>query len=48
ERMGVPTGIDLDALVATAREGAEIPGGLSGGRVRAALSAAPTACVPVT
>ena len=47
ERMGVETGIDLDALVAAAREGAEIPGGLSGGRVRAALSA-PAACAPMT
>ncbi|MBE7248956.1 MAG: hydroxymethylglutaryl-CoA lyase [Actinomycetospora chiangmaiensis] len=43
ERMGVPTGIDLDALVSVAREGAEIPGGLPGGRVRAALSAGPNA-----
>ncbi len=48
ERMGVPTGIDLDALVSVAREGAALPGGLSGGRVRAALSAGPNACVPVT
>jgi len=48
ERMGVPTGIDLDALVSVAREGAALPGGLPGGRVRAALSAGPSACVPVT
>jgi hydroxymethylglutaryl-CoA lyase len=47
ERMGVPTGIDLGALVAVAREGAALPGGLSGGRVRAALSA-PAACAPMT
>lgn len=47
-RMGVATGLDLEALVAAAREGAGLPGGLPGGRVRAALSAAPTACVPVT
>ena len=38
ERMGVSTGIDLDALVAVAREAASLPGGLPGGRVRAALS----------
>lgn len=48
ERMGVPTGIDLDALVSVAREGAALPGGLPGGRVRAALSAGPNACVPMT
>jgi hydroxymethylglutaryl-CoA lyase len=48
ERMGVPTGIDLEALVAAAREGAALPGGLSGGRVRAALSTGPNACVPMT
>ncbi|GJD34439.1 hydroxymethylglutaryl-CoA lyase [Methylobacterium aerolatum] len=48
ERMGVATGIDLDALVAVAREGAALPGGLSGGRVRAALSAGPNACAPAT
>lgn len=47
-RMGVATGLDLEALVAAARQGAALPGGLPGGRVRAALSAAPTACVPVT
>ena len=42
-RMGVETGIDLDALVPVACDGAEIPGGLPGGRVRHALSAARTA-----
>ena len=41
-RMGVETGIDLDALVPVACDGAEIPGGLPGGRVRHALSAART------
>jgi hydroxymethylglutaryl-CoA lyase len=44
ERMGVPTGIDIKALVATAKEGAAIPGGLSGGRVRNALLANPASC----
>ena len=39
ERMGVATGIDLDALVPTARAAAALPGALPGGRVRAALSA---------
>jgi hydroxymethylglutaryl-CoA lyase len=40
ERMGVATGVDLDALIPVARDGARIKGGLPGGRVRAALSAA--------
>ena len=39
ERMGVPTGIDIAALLPVAQDGAKIPGGLSGGRVRDALSA---------
>jgi hydroxymethylglutaryl-CoA lyase len=43
-RMGVLTGIDIDRLVTVAREGAEIPGGLSGGRVRHALLANPAGC----
>jgi hydroxymethylglutaryl-CoA lyase len=43
-RMGVSTGIDIDALVAVAKEGASIPGGLSGGRVRNALLAGPATC----
>jgi hydroxymethylglutaryl-CoA lyase len=38
ERMGVTTGVDLDALIPVARDGARIEGGLPGGRVRAALS----------
>jgi hydroxymethylglutaryl-CoA lyase len=38
ERMGVVTGIDLDALVAVAHEAAALPGGQPGGRVRDALS----------
>ncbi|MDP4022923.1 hydroxymethylglutaryl-CoA lyase [Methylobacterium sp. NEAU 140] len=47
-RMGVATGLDLDALVAVARDGAEIPGGLPGGRVRAALSTGGGVCAPTT
>jgi hydroxymethylglutaryl-CoA lyase len=39
ERMGVATGIDLEALLAVAGEAATLPGGQPGGRVRAALSA---------
>ena len=38
ERMGVATGIDLDALVAVAHEAAALPGGQPGGRVRDGLS----------
>src|SRR4051794_32800285 len=45
ERMGVATGIDLDSLVAVAREGASLPGGMPGGRVRDALTARPEACL---
>ena len=45
DRMGVSSGIDLDALLSVAREGAAIPGGLSGGRVRDALLARREACV---
>jgi hydroxymethylglutaryl-CoA lyase len=37
-RMGAETGIDLDRLVPVACDGAAIPGGLSGGRVRQALA----------
>jgi len=42
ERMGVKTGIDIPALVAVAMLGTALPGGLAGGRVRAAL--APQVC----
>ena len=50
ERMGVATGIDLDALVAVAVDGARLPGGVSGGRVRAARTARESVCeaVPTT
>jgi len=44
ERMGVSTGIDIEALLPVAQEGAKIPGGLSGGRVRDALTSRPDAC----
>jgi hydroxymethylglutaryl-CoA lyase len=38
ERMGVQTGIDLDAFVEVARAAAALPGGQAGGRVRDALA----------
>jgi hydroxymethylglutaryl-CoA lyase len=44
ERMGVSTGVDLDGLIAIAQDGARIPGGMPGGRVRDAFSARPDAC----
>jgi hydroxymethylglutaryl-CoA lyase len=44
ERMGVATGIDLDRLIPVAQDGAKIPGGMPGGRVRDAFSARPDAC----
>jgi len=47
ERMGIATGIDIDALLAVAEDGAKIPGGLSGGRVRDALAARPDACAAI-
>ncbi|MBV9078661.1 MAG: hydroxymethylglutaryl-CoA lyase [Methylobacteriaceae bacterium] len=47
-RMGVATGIDLDRLLPIVRDGAAIPGGLAGGRVRKALHAQPVACVAAT
>ncbi len=47
-RMGIETGIELDALVPVACDGAQLPGGLSGGRVRAAMTGAlPTSASPV-
>lgn len=36
-QMGVETGIDLDALLSVARDGALLPGGTPGGRIRDAL-----------
>jgi len=46
-RMGIDTGIDLEALIPVACDGAAIPGGLPGGRVRQALmaTATNTACL---
>jgi len=48
ERMGLATGIILDRLVAVAREGASLPGGTAGGRVRDALTARSEACLRTT
>ncbi|WP_230489081.1 hydroxymethylglutaryl-CoA lyase [Pinisolibacter aquiterrae] len=36
-QMGVETGVDLDALLSVARDGALLPGGTPGGRIRDAL-----------
>jgi hydroxymethylglutaryl-CoA lyase len=44
ERMGVATGVNIEALVPIAREAANLPGALPGGRVRDALTARPEAC----
>ena len=44
ERMGVRTGVAIDALIPVARDGASLPGGMPGGRVRDALTAQPEAC----
>jgi hydroxymethylglutaryl-CoA lyase len=44
ERMGIASGVDLDALVPIAREAASLPGALPGGRVRDAITARPEAC----
>ncbi len=46
ERMGVATGVDLAALLPVARDGAALPGGTPGGRVRSALSTAGNGCAP--
>ncbi|PWT90908.1 MAG: hydroxymethylglutaryl-CoA lyase [Proteobacteria bacterium] len=46
--LGVSTGIDLGKLLLVAQDGAAIPGRLSGGRVRSALSARRDACVATT
>lgn len=40
EAMGISTGVDVDALIPIARDGAALPGALSGGRVRDAITAA--------
>jgi hydroxymethylglutaryl-CoA lyase len=44
DRMGVASGIDLDRLIPIAIDGAALPGGMPGGRVRDALSAQPESC----
>ncbi len=41
ERMGVATGVDIAALLPVARDGAALPGGTAGGRVRDALLTRP-------
>ena len=48
ERMGVATGVNLDALIPVARDAAMLPGAMSGGRVRDALLSRPKACVSAT
>ena len=47
ERMGVATGVDLDALLPVAREAAALPGASAGGRARDALLAAASATCAV-
>jgi hydroxymethylglutaryl-CoA lyase len=44
ERMGIATGVDLDALVSVACDAAALPGATPGGRVRHALLTRPEAC----
>jgi hydroxymethylglutaryl-CoA lyase len=48
ERMGVATGINLDALIPVADDAAALPGAMSGGRVRDAIRARDKACVATT
>ena len=48
ERMGIATGIDLDALIPVAADAAMWPGAMAGGRVRDALQARSAACVTAT
>jgi hydroxymethylglutaryl-CoA lyase len=48
ERMGVETGIDLDALIPIARDAASLPGALAGGRAREALLSRADACPAMT
>jgi hydroxymethylglutaryl-CoA lyase len=38
ERMGIATGVDLDALISAALKAAALPGATAGGRVREALT----------
>ena len=46
-RRGVAIGIDMDRLVAVARDAAALPGATAGGRVRDALAAADRLCATV-
>ena len=39
DRLGVRTGVDLEALVAVAQDAVSLPGAIPGGRVRDALAA---------
>ena len=39
DKMGIATGIDMDALLAVARDVADLPGAQIGGRVRNAFGA---------
>ena len=48
DRMGVETGVDIGKLIPVAVDGAAIPGGTPGGRVRAALTPGQNACVATT
>jgi hydroxymethylglutaryl-CoA lyase len=48
ERMGIATGIDIEALIPVAKDAAQLPGAISGGRVRDAFLARPTICAPVS
>ena len=48
QRMGVPTGIDIAALLPVAEDGAGLPGGTSGGRVRSALRTRAESCPAMT
>ncbi len=44
ERMGVSTGIDIEALRSVAEDAARLPGAQAGGRVRDALRSRPELC----
>ncbi len=46
ERMGVPTQLDIEALVGIAQDAAALPGAMPGGRARAALLQRPCGAAP--
>jgi hydroxymethylglutaryl-CoA lyase len=48
ERMGVSTGVNLEALIPVAKDAAMLPGATAGGRVRDALLSRTQACVAAT